>query len=99
VLEPLSMQAKASGGSSDTAQKALTVRPRGRASWPKAVRTTTPLGKLAMTFRNLSGWSIRLILLIVLGRRIPHSPGDAGFNLLGSRIRPAHAGIKMSEAA
>jgi hypothetical protein len=32
VLEVLSMQARASGGLSETAQNALTVRPRGRES-------------------------------------------------------------------
>src|ERR1700680_3005347 len=52
VLEVLSMHASASGGSSDTAQKALTVKPRGMWSWPNAVSTTTPLGRLAMTSRN-----------------------------------------------
>src|SRR3979411_3046705 len=55
VFEVLSMHASARGGSSETAQKALTVRPRGRESWPNAVRTTTPLGKVAMTSRKRWG--------------------------------------------
>jgi hypothetical protein len=55
VFDVLSMQAKARGGSRETAQKALTVRPRGSESWPKAVRTTTPLGKVAIVSRNLWG--------------------------------------------
>src|SRR5437899_12703759 len=49
------MYASASGGTSETAQKALTVRPRGRESRPNAVRTTTPLGKVAMTSRERWG--------------------------------------------
>ena len=52
VFDDLSMHARAIGGSRETAQKALTVRPRGRPSSPKAVNTTTPLGKLAMTSRK-----------------------------------------------
>ena len=52
VLEVLSMHTSASGGSSEAAQKALTVRPLGPPSSPNAVRTTTPLAKLAMTSRK-----------------------------------------------
>ena len=55
VFEVLSMQARANGGSSETAQKALTVSPRGKPSGANAVSTTTPLGKLAMISRNRSG--------------------------------------------
>src|SRR5450756_1328389 len=45
ALEVLSMHASARGGSRETAQKALTVRPRGSESLPKAVRTTTSPGR------------------------------------------------------
>ncbi len=46
------MQTRASGGSSDTAQNALTVSPRGRPSSPNAVSTTTPLGNVPITSRK-----------------------------------------------
>ena len=52
VFEVRSTQARTSGGSSETGQNALTVRPCGRPSSPEAVSTTTPDGKLAMISRG-----------------------------------------------
>ena len=42
------MQTRTSGGSSETGQKALTVRPRGRSPTSWAVTMATPDGKQAM---------------------------------------------------
>src|ERR1700686_2697738 len=70
------MQAVLRGGSSETAQKALTVRPRG-CSAQKAVSTTTPLGKLAMTSRKRCG-SIM--------------PGRSSHGFSGQRVEPVRFG-------
>src|SRR5207245_154691 len=55
VFELLSTQASARGGLNETAQKALTVKPRGSESLPNAVSTTTPLGNVAITSRYRRG--------------------------------------------
>src|SRR6202165_1458340 len=64
------MHTSARGGSRETAQKALTVRPLGSASRPKAVRTTTPLGKLDMTSRNRAGSITRAIVAVPVNEHL-----------------------------
>jgi len=51
VFEARSTQTRTSGGSSETPQKAIRVRPRGLCSASKAVTTVTPAGKLESSSR------------------------------------------------
>jgi hypothetical protein len=63
VREPLPTQASSMGGSADTGQTAVVVRPRGMPSPPMAATTATPAGMEVKMLRNKSASIVMVYLL------------------------------------